>query len=170
MFENQTKEEEEEEDVIFQRDNREYWCALRNQKPLVIDQFQLQEPKTISSCLDVCFTMVQVMLSLWSLFIEFLGSYSRCRVTNGVIPHVHKLLLENMGEHSNHQNVVVFPGWTSECCCVLHQNVDVHDVLHLGSSMMNVWWVSGLVPGVTWDLLSFIHQKVTSPYASKVAG
>ena len=47
MFEKQTEEEEEEEEVIFQRDNREYWCALRNQKPLVIDQFQLQEPKTI---------------------------------------------------------------------------------------------------------------------------
>jgi len=48
MFENQTEEEEEEEEeVILQRDNRKYWCALRNQKPLVIDQFQLQEPKTI---------------------------------------------------------------------------------------------------------------------------
>jgi len=42
MFENQTEEEEEEEEVIFQKDNRKYWCALRNQKPLVIDQFQLQ--------------------------------------------------------------------------------------------------------------------------------
>jgi len=33
MFENQTEEEEEEEEVIFQRDNKEYWCALRKQKP-----------------------------------------------------------------------------------------------------------------------------------------
>jgi len=32
--------------------------------------------------------MVQVMLSLWSLFIEFLGSYSRCRVSSGVMPRV----------------------------------------------------------------------------------
>ena len=40
-------------------------------------------------------------------------------------------------EHSDYQNVVVFPGWTSECCYVLHQNVDVHDDLHLGSSCMN---------------------------------
>jgi len=32
--------------------------------------------------------MVQVMLRPWSLFIESLGSYSRCRVTNGVVPRV----------------------------------------------------------------------------------
>ena len=44
MFENQTEEKEEEE-VIFKRDNKKYWCALRKQKPLVIDQFQLQELK-----------------------------------------------------------------------------------------------------------------------------
>ena len=62
MFENQTEEEEEEEEVILQRDNRKYCCALRNQKSLVIDQFQLQEQKTISSCLDMCFAMVQVLL------------------------------------------------------------------------------------------------------------
>jgi len=89
MFKKQTEEEEEEEEeVIFKRDNKKYWCALRKKKPLVIDQFQLQELKTISSCLFVCFAMVQVMLSLWSLFIEFLGSYSRCKVTNGVMPRV----------------------------------------------------------------------------------
>jgi len=57
--------------------------------------------------------------------------------------------------------------WPLECCCVLHQNVDVHRDLHLGLSLMNVlmslWacsmrdiWFSGLYP-----------QKVTSPYASK---
>ena len=47
MFENQTEEEEEEEEeeVIFQRDNREYWCALRKQKPLVIDQFSIARAK-----------------------------------------------------------------------------------------------------------------------------
>jgi len=33
MFEKQIEEEEEEEEVIFQRDNKEYWCALRKQKP-----------------------------------------------------------------------------------------------------------------------------------------
>jgi len=124
MFENQTEEEEEkeeEEEVIFQRDNREYWCALRKQKLLVIDQFQLQEPKTISSCLFVCFAMVQVMLSLWSLFIEFLGSYSRCKVTNGVMPRVLgptsfylkiwvNILIIRMlfCSQDEHQNVVVF--------------------------------------------------------------
>ena len=173
MFENQTEEEEEEEEVIFQRDNREYWCALRKQKPLVIDQVQLQELKTISSCLFVCFAMVQVMLSLWSLFIEFLSSYSRCNVTNGVMPRVlgptsfylkiwvNILIIRMlMCSQDEHQDVPVF----------FIRNVDIHDVLHLGSSMMNVWWVSRFVQGVTWDSLGFIHQKVTSPYASKVAG
>jgi len=46
MFENQTEEkEEEEEGVIFQRDNKEYWCGLRKQKPFVIDQFQFARAK-----------------------------------------------------------------------------------------------------------------------------
>jgi len=45
MFEKQTEEEEEEEKVIFKRDNKEYWCALRKQKPLVIDQFQFARAK-----------------------------------------------------------------------------------------------------------------------------
>jgi len=41
MFENQTEEKEEEEEVIFQRDDKEYWCALR----IVIDQFQFTRAK-----------------------------------------------------------------------------------------------------------------------------
>ena len=40
----------------------------------------------------VCFAIVQVMLSLSLLFIEFLGSCSRWRVTNGVVPCVRMLL------------------------------------------------------------------------------
>jgi len=166
MFESQTEEkEEEEEEVIFQRDNKEYWCALRKQKPLVIDQFQFARAKKISSCLFVCFAMVQVLLSLWSLFIDFLGSYSRCKMTNGVMPRV-------LGPTSFYLKI-----WANILTIIMllcshdeHQNVDIHDVLHLDSSMMNVWWVSGFVQGVTWDLLGFIHQKLTSSYASKVAG
>jgi len=95
--------------------------CTKETKALVIDQFQLQEPKTISSCLDMCFAMVQVMLRPWSLFIESLGSYSRCRVSNGVMPCVLgptsfylkiwvniliiRMLLCSQDEH---QNVVVF--------------------------------------------------------------
>jgi len=52
------------------------------------NQFKLQEVQTHFRCFQECFAMVQVMLSLWSLFIEFLGSYSRCRVSNGVMPRV----------------------------------------------------------------------------------
>jgi len=89
--------------------------CTKETKALVIDKFQLQEPKTISSCLFVCFAMVQIMLSLWSLFIEFLGSYSRCRVTNGVMPRV-------LGPTSFYLK----SGWTfwpSECCCVPRTNI-----------------------------------------------
>ena len=112
MFNNQTEEEEEKE-VIFERererDNKEYWCALR--KHLVINQFQLQKLQTKSSCFLVWFAMVQVMLSLWSLFIEFLGSYTRCRVTTNFSLKIWvnlltiRMLLCSLDEH---QNVVVF--------------------------------------------------------------
>jgi len=127
MFNNQTEEEEEKE-VIFERererDNKEYWCALR--KHLVINQFQLQKLQTKSSCFLVWFAMVQVMLSLWSLFIESLGSYRRCRVFNGVMPCV-------LGPTSFYLKIwvnILIKRWNSECCCVL-------DDLHLGSSCMN---------------------------------
>jgi len=131
----------------------------------MIDQFQLQKLQTKSSCFLVCFAMVQVMLSLWSLFIEFLGSYNRCRVTNGVMPRV-------LGPTSFYLKICVNILTIRMLLCSQdeHQNVDIHDVLHLGLSLMNVWWVSGFVQGVKWDLLGFIHQKVTSPYVSKVAG
>ena len=39
-------------------------------------------------CFSCCFAMVQVMLSLSLIFIEFLGSCSRWRVTNGLVPCV----------------------------------------------------------------------------------
>ena len=46
MFENQTEEEEEE--VIFERDNRGYWCTLQEGKRAFSDnQSQLQELQTI---------------------------------------------------------------------------------------------------------------------------
>ena len=106
--------------------------------------------------------MVQVMLSLWSLFIEFLGSYSRCKVTNGVMPRVLgptsfylkiwvniltiRMLLRSQDEH---QNVAVF----------FIRMLEIHDVLHLGSSWMNVGWISGLAQHVMWDLFEFYPPK-----------
>ena len=114
------------------------------------------------SCFLVCFAMVQVMLSLWSIFIEFLGSYSRCKVTNGVMPRVLgptsfylkiwvniltiRMLLSSQDEH---QNVAVF----------FIRMLDIHDVLHLGSSWMNVGWISGLAQHVVWDLYEFYPPK-----------
>ncbi|AES64922.2 hypothetical protein MTR_2g033190 [Medicago truncatula] len=72
---------------------------------------------------------------------EFLGSYSRYKVTNGVMPRVLgptsfylkiwvnilniRMLLCSQDEH---QNVAVF----------FIRMFGIHDVLHLGSSMMNV--------------------------------
>jgi len=41
--------------------------------------------------------------------------------------------------------------WPSKCC--------VHHVLHLGSSLMNVWRDSGFVQCVSYDFLGYIHQK-----------
>ena len=115
------------------------------------DQFNCKSFKQFQLFL-VCFAMVLVMLSLSSLFIEFLGSYSRCRVSNGVMPRIlgpTNFYLKFWVNILTIKMLLCFPGWTSECCCVLHQNVDIHDVLHLGSSMMNVWWVYGVVQCVT---------------------
>jgi len=95
------------------------------------DQFQLQELQT--SCFLVCFAMVQVMLSLSSLFIESLGSYSRCRVSNGVMPRVlgptsfYLKIWVNILIKDELQNVVVF----------LKIFIRVHHDIHLGSSCMN---------------------------------
>ena len=102
------------------------------------------------------------MLSLWSLFIEFLGSYSRCKVTNGVMPRVLgptsfylkiwvniltiRMLLRSQDEH---QNVAVF----------FIRMLEIHDVLYLGSSWMNVGWISGLAQHVMWDLFEFYPPK-----------
>ena len=49
---------------------------------------QMLKLQTLFRCFLVCFAMVQVMLSLSLLFIKFLGSCSRWRVTNGVMPCV----------------------------------------------------------------------------------
>jgi len=90
------------------------------------DQFQLQELQTKSSCFLVCSAMVQVMINLWSLFIESLGSYSRCRMSNGVMPCV-------LGPTNFYLKIwvnILIKRWTSKCCCVI-------DDLHLGSSCMN---------------------------------
>ena len=58
--------------------------------------------------------MVQVLLRPWSLFIESLSSYSRCRVSNSVMPCVLGSTSFNLKFWANilitdeHQNVVVF--------------------------------------------------------------
>ena len=88
----------------------------------------------------VCFAMVQVMLSLSLLFIEFLGLYSRWSVTNSLVPRV-------LGPTNFY--LKFWANWnTSECCCVHHD-------FHLGSCgrtvrcvyrfhHMNITWISGL--------------------------
>jgi hypothetical protein len=85
--------------------------------------------KHVFKCFLVCFAMVQVMLSFWSLFIEFLGWYSRCKVTNGVMPRVlgpTNFYLKLWVNILTIRILLCSSGWTSECFCVLHQNVDVH--------------------------------------------
>jgi len=108
------------------------------------DQFQLQELQTKSTCFLVWFAMVQVMSSLWSLFIESLGSYSRCRMSNGVMPYV-------LGPTSFYLKIwvnILIIRWTSECCCVL-------DDLHLGSS----WSSSGFI------MYEWTHEFLDVSYA-----
>jgi len=97
------------------------------------DQFKLQELQTCFKCFLVCFAMVQVMLSRWSLFIECLGSYSRCKVCNGVMLCV-------LGHTSFYLKF-----WVNILIKDELQNVDVflmifiwvHRDIHLGSSCMN---------------------------------
>ena len=78
-------------------------------------------------------SMVQVMSSLWSLFLEFLASYSRCRVSNGVMPCVlgptsfYLKFWVNILIKDDLQNVVVF----------LMIFIWVHHDIHLDSSCMN---------------------------------
>ena len=100
--------------------------------------------------------MVQIMLSLWSLFIESLGSYSRCRVSNGVMPCV-------VGPTSFYFKIwvnILIKIWTSECCCVL-------DDLHLGSSWMNTW-IYGRVICFSYEFLGNNQSMEFSSYIRKL--
>jgi len=105
----------------------------------------IARPSNNFNCFLECFAMVQVMLSLWSLFIEFLGSYSRCRVPNGVMPHAlgpTNFYLKFWVNILTIRMLLCSSGWTSECC-VLHQNVDVHQtfiwVHHIMNEHMSFW-------------------------------
>jgi len=94
----------------------------------------------------VCFAMVQVMLSFSLLFIEFLGSCSRWRVTNGVVPCV-------LGPTDFYLKFWAY--WnTSKCCCVLENTSEcccVHHDLDLGSCGWTVRYVSGFYHmNITW--------------------
>lgn len=57
-----------------------------------------------------------------------------------------RMLLRSQDEH---QNVAVF----------FIRMLEIHDVLHLGSSWMNVGWISGLAQHVMWDLFEFYPPK-----------
>jgi len=126
------------------------------------DQFKLQELQTCFRCFQECFAVAQVMLSLWSLFIESLGSYCRCRVTNGLLPRVLgpisfylkiwvnlltiRMLLCSSDEH---QNVVVF---FIRMLMFIKLFIWVHH-------WWMYWWVSGFVQCVTYDFLGYIIKK-----------
>jgi len=99
----------------------------------------MQKLQTRFRCFLVCFAMMQVMLSLWSLFIEFLGSYRRCKVASGIIPCVQgptNIYFKLWVNILTIQMLLCSSGWAWECCCVLHQNVDDHPSIYLGSSCM----------------------------------
>jgi len=111
--------------------------------------------------------MMQVMLSLWSLFIEFLGLYSRCRVSNGVMPRVLgptsfylkfwvNILTIRMLLMFFRMNIRMLLCSSSECWCSSSECWCSSDI-HLGSSYihehMSFWvyhmrfiWSSGQYP------------------------
>ena len=147
MFEKQTEEERRRS---YLGDNREYWFALSNESLRDWSISVCKSFKQNQSCFLVCFAMVQVMLSLWTVFIESLGSNSRCGVSNGVMPCVlgptsfYLKFWANILISDELQNVVAF----------MMIFIWVHHVLHLGSSYMNehmkFWachmlfiWISG---------------------------
>jgi len=125
----------------------------------------MQKLQTKSSCFLVCFAMVQVMLSLWYLFIASLSSYSCCRVSNGVMPCV-------LGPTSFYLKIwvnILIKRWTSKCCCVL-------DDLHLGSSwsssgfIMYEWtqWIVGPVICFSYEFLGNNQSMGFSSYIRKL--
>jgi len=161
MFENQTEEGEEEE-VIYERDNKEYWFTLQEGKKS-LQRWSISNARASnnSSFFLVCFAMVQAMLSLWSLFIESLGSYSRCRVSNGVMPCL-------LGPTSFYLKIwvnILIIRWTSKCCCVL-------DDPHLGSSWSSFGfimyeWTHELL-GVSYEFLGNNQSMGFSSYIRKL--
>jgi len=103
--------------------------------------------------------MVQVMLSFWSLFIEFLGSYSRWRVTNGLVPRV-------LGPTNFY--LKFWANWnTSECCCVIENTSEfccVHHDLHLGSYEWTTYLFLGFNIWISHDFLGCTMKIVLSTY------
>ena len=135
MFENQTEEVEEE--VIFERDNKEYWCTPQEgKKSLQWEPISIARASNNSCCFLICFAMVQVLLKPWSLFIESLGSYSRCRVSNRFMPCVLGPTSFNLQFWANilisdeHQNVVVFmmifiwAWWSSSGFIIMNEHMN----------------------------------------------
>jgi len=64
---------------------RELIYTLRDNLKSQWWSIQMLKLQTIFKCFLVCFAMMQVKMSLSLLFIEFLGSCSRWKVTNGVM-------------------------------------------------------------------------------------
>jgi len=155
------------------KEKRELIYTFKTSWNLCDDQFLLKLQNNLCFFFLVCFVKVQVMMRPWSLFIECLGSYSHYRLTNGLLPRVlgpTSFYLKIWVNILTIRMLLCYQGWTSECCCVLHQNVDVYDVLHLGSALMNVWWVSRFVQCVPYDFPGFIHKKLLFHMHQKVAG
>jgi len=85
---NQTREEEWMKKFIF-KEIRENWFTLsKTSWNFCDDQFFANASQHFYVVFLVCFTMMQVMLSISLLFIEFFGSCSRWRVTNDLVPCV----------------------------------------------------------------------------------
>jgi len=157
MFEKQTEEEKLSLKKITERIDLHY---KEDKKSLQWWSIQIARASNNLCCFLVCFAMVQVMLSLWYLFIEFLGSYSRCRMSNGVMPCVlgpTNFYLKFWVNILTIRMVLCSSGCTSECCRVLHQNVDVHQTFIWVHHIWMNTWVSGFIICISYDFLGKIH-------------
>jgi len=123
--------------LIFNKIRKNWFTLQETMKMSNDDQFKMLKLQTHFRCFLVCFLMVQVMLGLWSLFIEFWGSYSRFRVSNGVMSCV----LGPTNFYLKFWVNILIIGCTLECCCVFERNPKILLCSWWSSSgfMMNGW-------------------------------
>jgi len=135
--------------------------------------FNVKASQQCSCWFSWCFAMVQVILSLSLLFIEFLGSCSRWSVTNGVVScvmgptgfylkiRVNILNFRMLFCSWEYFRMLLYSWWSSSGFITIF--IWVH----------HVWmktWVSGFIICVSYDFLDIIHKQWLFHIHQSVAG